>query len=209
MKLSSSSFPDGGVIPDRYALARPDPGSGATFSENVNPHLAWDEVPAGTLSFALICHDPVCPSQPDDVNQQGREVPEDLPRVDFFHWVLVDLPASLREIEEGAFASGVVPHGRQATRGLHGSRQGLNDYTGWFSGDPDMKGKFYGYDGPAPPWNDSLVHQYVFTLYALDIYRVPVDGDFTGPDVREAIEDHVIAEASIVGTYTQNPRLRG
>jgi hypothetical protein len=47
----------------------------------------------------------------------------------------------------------------------------------------------------------------VFTLYALDIDSVPVQGEFTGPQVREAIEGHVLAEASVSGTYTQNPRL--
>jgi phosphatidylethanolamine-binding protein (PEBP) family uncharacterized protein len=47
----------------------------------------------------------------------------------------------------------------------------------------------------------------VFTLYALDLERVAVDGKFTGPDVRKAIEGHVLAQASITGTYTLNPRL--
>jgi phosphatidylethanolamine-binding protein (PEBP) family uncharacterized protein len=40
----------------------------------------------------VICHDPDVPSKGDDVNQEGRGVPASLPRVDFFHWVLVDLP---------------------------------------------------------------------------------------------------------------------
>jgi len=31
-----------------------------------------------------------------------------------------------------------------------------------------MKGTYFGYDGPAPPWNDSVVHHYAFTLYAVD-----------------------------------------
>jgi phosphatidylethanolamine-binding protein (PEBP) family uncharacterized protein len=47
----------------------------------------------------------------------------------------------------------------------------------------------------------------MFTVYALDVERVGVDGDFTGHDVREAIDGHVLAEASLEGTYTQNPRL--
>ena len=72
-----------------------------------------------------------------------------------------------------------------------------------------MDGKYFGYDGPCPPWNDSIIHHYVFTLYALDIYRTPLDGAFTGQDVRKSIKKHVLAETSIVGTYTQNPRLLG
>jgi hypothetical protein len=71
-----------------------------------------------------------------------------------------------------------------------------------------MAGKFFGYDGPAPPWNDSILHHYTFTVYALDIEEVPVVGEFTGQQVRAAIDGHVLAEASIMGTYTQNPRLR-
>jgi phosphatidylethanolamine-binding protein (PEBP) family uncharacterized protein len=51
------------------------------------------------------------------------------------------------------------------------------------------------------------VHHYVFTLFATDLDRCAVDGDFGGQDVRDAIEGHVLAEASIMGTYTLNPRL--
>jgi phosphatidylethanolamine-binding protein (PEBP) family uncharacterized protein len=51
------------------------------------------------------------------------------------------------------------------------------------------------------------VHRYVFTVYALDIERLPVEGHFTGADVREAIQGHVLAEASLTGTYTLNPKL--
>ncbi len=207
MKLTTSSFRNGGPIPQRYALAAPDPQTKVTFSDNVSPELSWNEVPEGTRSFAIICHDPDVPSRGDDVNQEGREVPSDLPRVDFFHWVAVDFPPELRSISEGEFCVGVTPGGKLVAFGPHGCRQGVNDFTGWFAGDPDMAGTYYGYDGPAPPWNDSLVHRYVFTLFALDIDEVPVEGEFTGPQVREAIEGHVLAEASIGGTYSQNPRL--
>lgn len=90
-----------------------------------------------------------------------------------------------------------------------GIRQGLNDYTTWFAGDADMKGHYFGYDGPCPPWNDTRVHRYVFTLYALDIPRVPVDGHFTGQQVHEAIRDHVLAKADLMGRYTLNPMMVG
>ncbi len=209
MKLWSNSWINGDRIPTRYAAGKPDPsGSGVTMSDNLNPHLAWSDVPEGTQSFALICHDFDVPSKGDDVNKEDREVPSDLPRVDFFHWVMVDLPASLREIREGEFSPGpLVPKGKPGPETLHGARHGLNDYTGWFAGDPAMAGQYYGYDGCFPPFNDTLVHHYVFTLYALSVPRVPVEGAFTGPQVREAIARHVLAEATHSGTYTLNRRL--
>jgi phosphatidylethanolamine-binding protein (PEBP) family uncharacterized protein len=67
-----------------------------------------------------------------------------------------------------------------------------------------MAGTYRGYDGPCPPWNDMLVHRYRFTLYALSCERVPVEGDFTAPQVLEAIRRHVLAEATLVGTYSLN-----
>ena len=51
------------------------------------------------------------------------------------------------------------------------------------------------------------MHRYVFTLYALDVAHCAVEGRFTGPEVRAAIEGHVLAQASISGTYTLNPAL--
>ena len=71
-----------------------------------------------------------------------------------------------------------------------------------------MKGTYFGYDGPAPPWNDSLVHHYTFTLYAVDVPKLAVEGELTGAAVRKALEGHVLAEAKIGGTYTLNPQLR-
>lgn len=209
MKLWSTSWANGDRIPPRYAAGRIDPAGGVTFSDNVNPHLAWDEVPAGTRSFALICHDFDVPSRGDDVNKPDREVPADLPRVDFFHWVMVDLPPTLGQLAEGEFSRGFTPRGKSGPATLHGARHGLNDYTGWFAGDAERAGQYFGYDGPFPPFNDSLVHHYVFTLYALSLPRVPVEGAFTGAQVRQAIAGHVLAEATHSGTYTLNRRLRG
>jgi Raf kinase inhibitor-like YbhB/YbcL family protein len=208
MKLTSESFENGAVVPGEYAFCLPDPETHATFGPNRNPHLAWSEVPEGTLSFALICHDPDVPTKPDDVNQEGREVPPDLPRTDFYHWVAIDLPADLRNIVAGSHSDGVVAHGKSEATGPNGARQGRNDYTGWFAGDESMAGDYLGYDGPCPPWNDSLVHHYVFTIFALDTATLDGLADpFGGADVRAAMEGHILAEASVMGTYTLNPRL--
>jgi Raf kinase inhibitor-like YbhB/YbcL family protein len=209
MKLHSDSFVDGGVIPPEFAFGKPDEKHHVSLSDNRNPHLAWSDVPEGTLSFAIVCHDYDVPSSGEDVNQEGREVPASLARVDFFHWVLVDLPASVRSVAAGEFADGVVPKGQDGPATRHGARHGLNDYTGWFSGDQDMSGDYYGYDGPCPPWNDSVIHHYVFTVYALDVERLQLSGRFSGEEARKAIEQHALGRASITGTYTLNPRLAG
>jgi Raf kinase inhibitor-like YbhB/YbcL family protein len=206
MKLWSKSWSNGDRIPSKYAAGKLTP-EGPAFSDNLSPHLAWSDVPEGTQSFALVWHDRDVPSRGDDVNKADREVPATLPRVDFFHWTIVDLPASLREIQEGEFSQGFTPKGKPGPATLHGARHGLNDYTGWFAGDPQNAGQYFGYDGCFPPFNDSRVHHYVFTLYALDVAQAPVEGTFTGPQVREAIAPHVLGEARFEGTYTLNKRL--
>ena len=208
MKLTSSSFADGGAIPAEFAFCASDPATHATLSKNRNPQLAWSDVPMGTKSFAIVCHDPDVPSKGDDVNQEGRVVPASLPRVDFFHWVLVDLPAAMAGVMAGDFSSSVVARGKPGREAPHGARQGINGYTGWFASDKDMAGDYYGYDGPCPPWNDERAHRYVFTVFALDIERLPVGERFDGHDVRKAVQGHVLAEAAITGRYTLNPAVK-
>jgi Raf kinase inhibitor-like YbhB/YbcL family protein len=206
MKLSSTSFSDGQAIPGEFAFCIIDAAHHVKLSSNRNPQLGWDDVPAGTQSFAVICHDVDVPSKPDDLFKEDREIPPTLPRVDFFHWVLVDVPASDREIAAGTYSKEVTPRGKGGPTTAYGPRQGINDYTGWFANDHDMSGDYFGYDGPCPPWNDSLVHRYRFTVYALDVDKAPVSGRFTGPDVLRAIEGHVLGQAFVTGTYTLNPR---
>jgi len=208
VKLASSSFRDGGAIPAEYAFCAMDASTHATLSKNRNPHLAWIDAPPGTKSFALICHDPDVPSRGDDVNKEGRTVPKALPRVDFFHWVLVDLPASMAGVQAGEFSSSVVSRGKPGPSAPHGARHGINDYTGWFAGDKDMGGDYYGYDGPCPPWNDEIPHHYTFTVFALDVARLPLEGRFDGHAARKAIQGHVLAQAAITGRYTLNPAVK-
>ncbi len=206
MQLSSQSFQDQQAIPIQLAFCKPSSVGHVALSDNRNPELAWSVVPAGTQSFVLIGHDPDVPSRADDVNLDGRTVPADLPRVDFFHWVLVDIPPDWRAIAEGAMSAGVTPRGKPPLT-ESAPRHGINDYTAWFQGDQDMAGLYHGYDGPCPPWNDALLHHYIFTLYALDVAHCAVDGAFTGQQVRAAIAGHVLAQASISGIYTLNPAL--
>ena len=206
MKLTSTSFEHNAPIPAEFAFcARGDDGE-VGFAGNQNPALSWDELPAGTRSLVLLCHDPDVPSRPDDVNQEGRTVPADLPREDFYHWVLIDLPPDTSSIEAGEFSSEVTPRGKDGPDTPRGEgRHGINDYTNWFDGDADMGGFYYGYDGPCPPWNDSIVHHYHFTLYALDIPKLHLEDRFTGADVVQAMQDHIIERTTYTGLYSLNP----
>jgi phosphatidylethanolamine-binding protein (PEBP) family uncharacterized protein len=92
MKLTSTSFADGQKIPGEFAFCIPNPDHHVCLGSNRNPQLAWSGAPAGTRSFAA--HLP----RPRRAEQGRRRQPGRpwragrLPRVDFFHWVLVDLP---------------------------------------------------------------------------------------------------------------------
>ena len=202
MRLTSSSFDNGQPLPVALAAGKAD-----GFSSNRNPQLAWDEVPEGAASFVLLCVDPDVPTVPSMVGAEGVIIPQEQPRCDFSHWVMVDIPADVREIAEGACSDGFVVGGKQAPAVPAGARQGINDYTGWFAGDATMAGTYRGYDGAYPPANDARVHRYFFRLFALDIATLPVDGDFTAAQVHAAMQGHVLAEAAIHGTYTLNPAL--
>ena len=208
MNLSTTAFADGGVIPAEFAFCSIDPEAHVKLSANRNPDFAWSGLPRGTKSLALVCHDPDVPSRGDDVNQEGRIVSASLPRVDFFHWVLVDLMADAPPIARGEFSDGVTARGKPGPHAPRGARQGINDYTGWFAGDKEMAGNYFGYDGPCPPWNDELPHRYVFTLFALDVPRLDTAGIFTGTDARNAMSFHTLGKASIAGRYTLNPQVR-
>ncbi len=204
MKITIDSFANGSPIPAKFAFGQIPAEGRFALSGNVNPSIAWSDAPEGTKSFALICHDPDVPSSGDDVNQEGRRVPADLPRVDFYHWVVVNIPANVSEILEGADSLGVTAKGKTAGQRSYG-KTGINSYTDWFAGDGEMGGNYGGYDGPCPPWNDSIIHHYYFTVYALDIDQLDLHGPFTGADALAAMKGRVLGQASHIGTYSMNP----
>ncbi len=174
---------------------------------NKSPHLVWSGAPSGAKSYAIICHDRDVPSRPDDVNKTDRTVPYDLPRVDFFHWVLVDIPTSITELAEGQDSDGVTPKGKAPGKTAHGTR-GINSYKDWFGDDPDMGGDYGGYDGPWPPFNDERLHHYEFTVFALDVESLGLPDKFTGADAREKMKGHVLAQAGLEATYALYEKAR-
>jgi Raf kinase inhibitor-like YbhB/YbcL family protein len=206
LNVTVDGVASGKAIPGQYAFCVPAQQGHVTFGANQNPKLSWSGAPKGTKSYAVILVDPDVPSLPTDVNKDGKTIPKTLKRVNFFHWVLVDIPATVSAIEEGADSDKVTPHGKPPGPAPVGLR-GINDYTKWFASDAAMQGNYGGYDGPCPPWNDTIVHHYHFKVYALDVPSLKLGGTVDGPAVVKAIKSHVLARGEAVGTYVLNPAL--
>jgi Raf kinase inhibitor-like YbhB/YbcL family protein len=149
LEITSPAFREGDLIPKQYT------GDG----KDLSPPLRWTDPPAGTKSFALICDDP------------------DAPRGTWVHWVLFDLPANTRHLDEG------VPHDDIL---LTGGTQGTNDF------------KKIGYGGPAPPRGKA--HRYFFKLYALDT-DLKLAAGASRDEVLAAMQGHLLAEAQLIGLY--------
>lgn len=153
--LRSPVFPAQGEIPTRYTCE----------GDDVSPPLAWSDPPPGTRSFALIIADPDAPDPR-------------APKMTWIHWVVYDLPADARALEEGV---GRLPAG---------ARSGTNDW------------KRTGYGGPCPPIGR---HRYVHTLWALDAPLGDL-GAPTRTSLERAMQGHVLAHAELVGTYAKQKR---
>lgn len=147
--ITSTSFAEGQPIPSKHACD----------GENISPPLSWDGVPEAAQSFALICDDP------------------DAPGGTWVHWVLYDLPATVRNLPEAVETKEEV---------LHAAKQGINDF------------KRIGYGGPCPPAGPP--HRYYFTLYALD-RELDLKSGATKSEVETAIKGRILAQGKLMGTY--------
>jgi hypothetical protein len=129
---------------------------------NVSPDIKWSGAPANTKSFALTMYDPDAPTGSG-----------------WWHWVVVDIPATSTELPKG--------WGKSGTSQLAGGRQTRTDF-----GAP-------GYGGPCPP--PGKPHRYVVTLYALDIDKMDVPNDASGALVGFNIGAHTLAKSAITAQY--------
>ncbi len=207
MRLSSDDIRDGELIDAKFAFGKTHPTEHMRVSSNINPQLNWSGAPESTRSYVLLCVDPDVPSVAENVNQENIFIDADLPRVDFYHWVMIDISPSTTGLGQASCSQAVTPGGKYNPPGPPASRQGLNDYTGFMAGGP-MAGQYYGYDGPCPPWNDTRMHHYQFSIYALDIDKLELPDDFNGRDVKQAIEGHILGHAKITGKYSLNPEVK-
>jgi Raf kinase inhibitor-like YbhB/YbcL family protein len=154
LKLTSPAFQDGGVFPEKYSCV-PPPG-------NTSPPLEWSGVPDGTASFVLITHD--LEGHPEKTS------------ADVLHWMVWNIPGSVRHLPEGVPPSAELPDG---------TRQGKN-VTGAI-----------GYRGPC---SRSTSHHYTFELFALD-QKPDVPVGATRAELLKAMEGHVLTSVSLIGLF--------
>jgi Raf kinase inhibitor-like YbhB/YbcL family protein len=131
---------------------------------NRSPQLSWRDAPAGTKSFVVTCFDPDAPTPSG-----------------FWHWVAVDLPASVTTLPAGA--------GKEDGSALpRGAFQCRNDYGG------------LGYGGPAPPKGDKP-HRYFFVVHALDVEKLGVDENTSPAAVSFTLLGHTLGRAILIPIY--------
>lgn len=206
LKVQVDSVKSGGMLANKFAFCMPAAQGHTTGGPNINPSISWSKGPRGTKSYAIILYDTDAPAeQREKMNKEGETLTAAVKRRIFNHWVVIDIPASVRSIKEGAASHERVLHGKPATPAPAGGVNGLNDYTTATAANPAMKGSYYGYDGPCPPWNDENLHHYNFAVYALSVNKLDVPKDFGAAAAKDAMKGKILAEGELGTIYTQNP----
>lgn len=134
-------------------------------AESTSPRLEWSHVPAGTKSFAIVFYDHSAPTGSG-----------------FTHYVLFDIPAHVRSIEEGDLSAGRIPAG---------AIESITD-----AGKP-------GYFGPCPPAGRK--HTYSYTVYALKTEKLGVPVSSTPAFVGFNLWANTLEKASFEVTAGPRP----
>ena len=109
--VSSFTLIKGTMIPETYAVATPTAdGTAEMAGRDLSPGLQWSGEPEGTRSFAISVVDPDVPADRNRMGVEGLSLGDDEPRVEFAHWLVVDIPTRVHELP------GRSP-GRTATEG--------------------------------------------------------------------------------------------
>ncbi|HMK90869.1 MAG TPA: YbhB/YbcL family Raf kinase inhibitor-like protein [Methylocystis sp.] len=160
-----------------FELKSPDIAEGKTIGakhiynsfgctgENLSPALEWGDPPAGTKSFAVLVHDPDAPTG----------------GAGFWHWLVIDIPASARGLPQGAGD----PAGKRLPAGAKQLETDFGDV---------------GYGGPCPPKGHGD-HRYVFTVYALGVEKLDIPAHARTAAVGFTVNQHALAKASLTARF--------
>ncbi len=156
-EVTSADVADGRQMPSTFAHS-------SAGGDDLSPQLSWSGFPEATAGFAITCFDPDAPTGSG-----------------WWHWILLDVPASVTSLARGA--------GAVDGAGLpDGAWQLTNSYGAAAFG------------GAAPPPGD-YPHKYFFAVHALDVPSLGIDGSVSQEVAGFNLTAHTIARGLVVPTY--------